>query len=160
MTTNKYKRTEDRNFWNFTDKSLPDAIIVDIDGTLALFGMENPYERDYSKDMCNPVLKSIIWGFQSDAYYFPILIVSGRFEKYRDITTKWLFDNDVPYIKLFMRPDSDTRKDDILKEEIYNSYIKDKYNVLCAFDDRKRIKRMWNKLGIYVFDVNQTDEDY
>jgi hypothetical protein len=161
MTTNKYNRVEDRHFWNYKDITLPNCIIVDIDGTLALFGMENPYDRDYSKDFVNPALQMFIQIFvEHHREKWPVFIVSGRTESRRQETTDWLFNNYIPYASLFMRKDGDSRKDDIIKEEIYNTEIKDKYNVICAFDDRKRIKRMWNKNGIYVFDVNQTDLEY
>ncbi len=57
---NKYNRIEDRYFWEFKNKNLPDCYIVDIDGSLALFGTENPYNRDYSKDVVNKALVRII----------------------------------------------------------------------------------------------------
>lgn len=151
-------RLDDRHFWNFEDSTRQKAIIVDLDGSLCLFGLENPYDRDYSKDTLNPILHSLMWGLFRTNY--KILLVSGRFEKNREVTKNWLFDNDVMYNALFMRPDGDKRKDDELKEEIYLTKIKPFYNVYGAFDDRKRIKRMWSKNNVYVFDLNQFDLEY
>ena len=37
---------------------------------------------------------------------------------------------------------------------------KRKYNVRFVIDDRKRVKRMWVDEGLFVFDVNQTDEEF
>jgi len=154
---NKYHREEDRHYWDGVDEYKEDAVICDVDGTLALFGTENPYDRDYSKDSVNKAIKMIIWGLRRLRY--KIIIVSGRYEKNRAVTQKWLFDQDVPYSALFMRPDDDDRPDNIIKEEIYNREIKERYNILCAFDDRLRILRTWHNLGIYTFNVNQTNEE-
>ncbi len=59
-----------------------------------------------------------------------------------------------------MREEKDHRQDAIIKKEIYDREIKGKFNVLFAVDDRKQVKRLWVKEGIFVFDVNQTDEEY
>ena len=38
--------------------------------------------------------------------------------------------------------------------------VKDKYNIVGVFDDRKHCKRLWNELGVFVFDVNQYDIEF
>jgi hypothetical protein len=54
---------------------------------------------------------------------------------------------------LYMRKAGDYRSDDIVKEEIFNKYFGDvKDRVLCVFDDRPRVIRMWRRIGIPVFD--------
>ena len=38
-----------------------------------------------------------------------------------------------------MRSEKDYRSDEIIKEELYNQYIKDKYYCIAIFDDRDRV---------------------
>jgi hypothetical protein len=52
-----------------------------------------------------------------------------------------------------MRGNDDNRCDSIVKEEIYNEYIKDKYNVLAVFDDRDRVVDMWRRIGLPTYQV-------
>jgi hypothetical protein len=52
-----------------------------------------------------------------------------------------------------MRKTDDNRCDSIVKEEIYNEYIKDKYNVLAVFDDRDRVVDMWRRIGLPTYQV-------
>ena len=59
-----------------------------------------------------------------------------------------------------MRSSGDFRKDTIIKEELYNKHILNKYNILCVFDDRKSVVEMWKKLGLYVFDCNYRGVDF
>jgi hypothetical protein len=67
------------------------------------------------------------------------------------MTQDWI-ENHVPlypqdYV-LHMRPDNDWRKDTVFKEEIYNEYIKDYWDVLFAIEDRDRVVKMWRRLGV------------
>ena len=87
-----------------------------------------------------------------------VLVVTGREEKYRVITEKWLKDNEVSYDFLFMRKTEDRRPDYIVKKEIFDNKIRNQYAVFFAIDDRKQVKKMWVSLGIFVFDVNQINE--
>ncbi len=50
--------------------------------------------------------------------------------------------------------------DVLVKQHIYDTYIKDKFMIIAAFEDRKQIKKMWVENGIFVFDVNQHDKEY
>lgn len=54
---------------------------------------------------------------------------------------------------LFMRRTGDTRKDNIIKREIFNEHIRGKYNVLFVLDDRSRVVREWRAMGLTVFQV-------
>lgn len=146
------------------DPKLPDAIICDLDGTLALFGDANPYDRDFSQDKLNPAIFSLIewlgWSnniirnFKDDV---SIIITSGRNDKFKQVTEKWLHGNTVFPDLLFMRKDGDTRKDSIIKKEMYENNIKGKYNVLFVLDDRNQVVDMWRSLGLPCFQVNEGD---
>lgn len=137
------------------DKNLPDAILCDLDGTLALFGNKNPYDRDFENDKLNEAVANVIFSLQEDIY--PIF-VSGRDSKYRNITLDWIaeklnWDKKDLDRRLFMRPESDNRKDVIIKQEIYEQHIKNKYNVLYILDDRMQVVQYWRSLGLTVFQV-------
>lgn len=134
--------------------------LVDIDGTIAE-GKSHRSPYDESKvflDLPLPtirVIKSLIATGEKIIYF------SGRTDGCRLETIKWItkyVDTDEP--ELYMRKSGDTRSDDIVKKEMYETYIKDKFEVFGVFDDRKRVKRMWVSLGLWVFDVNQKDEEF
>ena len=61
-------------------------------------------------------------------------------------TEKRLRNNGVLFDELYMRKTDDVRRDSIIKEELYNEHIKDKYNVNMVFDDRPQVIRMWRGL--------------
>ena len=49
---------------------------------------------------------------------------------------------------LLMREYCDYRSSDEVKLDLYNKYVKDKYNVLFALDDEQTNARMWKSVGI------------
>ena len=137
---------------------LPHVVIVDIDGTLALFNKVNPYDRDFSKDTLNiPVANLIIMTHQMG---WSVVLFSGRKDTYQNDTIEWLKRHDVKFDELHMRPAEDTRSDTILKKEFYEQYIVGKYNPMFVVDDRKKVKRMWVDQGLFVLDVNQDDSEF
>lgn len=137
------------------DPALPYAIIVDIDGTLALHNGRSPYDwSKCSEDKLNvPVARAIRAVFMGIDAPINVLIVSGRDESARSDTLYWLTKNDIPFTDMFMRPEGDKRKDVIIKQEIYEREIKGKYNVLFVFDDRNQVVNYWRSLGLTVFQV-------
>ena len=54
---------------------------------------------------------------------------------------------------LYMRKDGDYRPDCIVKREIYEQEIKDKYDVVGVFEDRDSCVKMWRALGLTCFQV-------
>lgn len=134
---------------------LPDAVICDLDGTLALFGDANPYDRDFSQDEINKAVLILLSRYGED-----VIILSGRKERFRDVTERWLRYNGVLYKRLFMRADADNRKDVAVKEELYSQHIRGKYNVMLVIDDRLQVCRMWHRLGLPLFRVGDPDADF
>lgn len=128
------------------------AIICDLDGTLALFGDNNPYERDCSQDELNKPVAFVVRLLKENG--ISVIIVSGRYNKYLDKTIEWLRKHEINYDSIYMpRGDLDHRKDVKLKKEIYDNHIKDKYEILFALDDRNQVVEFWRELGITVFQV-------
>jgi predicted kinase len=139
---------------------MPRCIIVDIDGTVALMNGRSPYDTSKADtDLPNPPVVDLVRRYAE--YGIPIVFMSGREEKYRDLTEKWLQDNvmGVAGINayLFMRPTGDTREDSIVKKELFEKYVASLYNPLFVLDDRNRVVDMWRSLGLTVLQVAEGD---
>jgi predicted kinase len=138
------------------DKNLPDCILCDIDGTIALMQNRSPYDLDrVDEDLVNEPIRNLVdeLTFASDIF---VIFVSGREDKCREKTVNWL-NNVTSYDNLFMRKTGDFRKDAIVKKEIYDEHIKGKYNVLYVLDDRNQVVKMWREQGLTVLQVNDGD---
>jgi len=83
-----------------------------------------------------------------------IIILSGREDSCRNETIEWLKKYNIKYRSLFMRKTGDDRNDAIIKREIYENEIKNKYNVAAVFDDRDRVVAMWRSLGLTCLQVD------
>lgn len=148
----KRKEQVDYIIPSFNSK-LPNAVIFDVDGTLALL-KRGPFDYDkVHRDDINEIVKEQIDFHKSLGR--AIIIVSGRDEVCRKDTEDWFDLYDVKYDHFLMRQKDDFRKDTIVKEEIYMNEIKDKFNVICVYDDRRSVVDAWRKMGLFVFDVNQ-----
>ena len=140
------------------DKSKkPRCVICDIDGTLA-HNLSGRNIYDYSRikeDTPDPLVCAVIdaldFTFGDD--YLDIIIVSGRDDSCQKETEEWLENNDIPYTALLMRQTGDKRDDAIVKEELYHKYIEPNYCVLGVIDDRNRVVRKWESLGLKVMKV-------
>ena len=137
------------------DPNKKPCIIVDIDGTLAhTSGKRSPY--DYSKvevDDLDWVLNRLLLQIESGFLKYQIVILSGREDSCREATANWLDKHRINFDKLLMRKTGDGRKDSIIKEEIFWESIEPNYNVLCVFDDRDQVVKMWRNLGIKCLQV-------
>lgn len=135
------------------DPKLPDAILVDLDGTVALMGARSPY--DSSKvhlDRPNvPVIRAVRAMYEAG---HTIVYCSGRTDDSREATQAWLDRHvGVPYAALHMRKTGDSRKDAIVKREIFNRELRHAWHIVAVFDDRNQVVRMWRELGLTVFQV-------
>lgn len=141
------------------NSKLPFCVIVDIDGTLAHLGNRSPYDATNSYlDEVNLAVKKVILSLRNNLSIEKIFLITGRDEKFRSVTEKWLKDKEVPYDLLLMRKNDDRRKDYIYKKEMYENFIKDKYNVLFVMEDRNQVVNMYRKeLNFTVFQVAEGD---
>lgn len=140
----------------------PNAIIADIDGTVALTTGRSHY--DYSEavltDKARYDVIQLVESF-ANSNNAEIICVSGRDDICKEYTKQWLDDTRIDYTALHMRRHKDVRSDCIIKEEIFWQEIEPYYNVIAAFDDRTKIVRMWKFLGIpLVVDVSTTVKDF
>lgn len=77
-----------------------------------------------------------------------IVIMSGLEDKYRTNRENWYIANNVPYDELYMRTAGDSRKDYIIKDELFEKYIKDKYYVYAVIEDRMMMRRHYTNKGL------------
>lgn len=156
------------------DESLPKAIMCDLDGTLAIINDRSPYDATDCdlKDKPNwPVIRTVL-AMHKQGY--KIMFMSGRDEKYRPETQRFIekycmADVDcgnglvgktpIQY-ELHMRgetnPDpskADMRKDAVIKQELFDKYVRGKYHVDFVLDDRNQVVDFWRSIGLTCFQV-------
>lgn len=135
------------------DRSLPLAIICDLDGTLALHQDRGPF--DYHKvdtDKVNSPVYEILSAMSVCGRH--IVYLSGREDVAREKTESWLKTNGCPNGPLFMRAAKDFRKDSIVKYELFDQHIRPYYRVEFVLDDRDQVVKMWRDLGLTCLQVN------
>lgn len=153
------KYVQDRRH-ELVELMLPNCIVVDIDGTLAHRDDElrSPYELEkVGLDSVDPYVKKILDDYTSDFSDGKIIIVTGREESCRFETEAWLNHNGIRYDYLYMRPThikGEQQKPDYqIKEEIFNDKIMGKYSTDYVIDDRGQVCRIWEIMGLKVFNV-------
>lgn len=142
------------------DKSLPKAAIYDNDGSISLLNGRSPYDASTcDEDLPHEhVIELMKLHYQTG---HKIIFVSGREEKDRAPTERF-YAKHFPEVKyeLYMRPTGDMRKDVLIKEEIFNNHIKDKYYVSLWIDDRLQIINWLYKSGIPFARVNNPEATF
>jgi hypothetical protein len=148
--------SDDKPFMQFSnDKSLTNAIVVDMDGTLALnTNGRSPYDMT-RVDEDEPNEKIVVLT-ELLSFEFPIIVCSARDECSRQLTEEWLDKYNITYEKLYLRKDGDKRKDCIVKEEMWRD-ISTKYNIYLMLDDRNQVVKHARKLGLKVCQVAEGD---
>ncbi len=144
------------------EKMLPKAIICDLDGTLCNIYHRQHYIQSKRKnwkafyealgdDLVHEFCRDIVMMYQQrgDA----IVLVTGRPEEYKAPTEEWLSAHAVEYDVLLMRKTGDFRKDFIVKQELYEQYIKGKYEILFVLEDRAQVVKMWREQGLTCLQV-------
>ncbi len=144
-------------FYQEQDKTLPKAIICDIDGTLALIHNRNPFDASRAElDLINEPVAKIIRQYEQLGHQ--IILLSGRSAAHRVQTMNWLQAHTIPYHGLFMRKEKDMRKDAIIKKELYETHIKGLNYLDFVLDDRNQVVDMWRKeLGLLCLQVYYGD---
>ncbi|MGW5558359.1 phosphatase domain-containing protein [Micromonospora sp. NPDC003944] len=134
-----------------------EIVLVDIDGTVALAVSRSPYDMTrVGQDQPNAAVIAAVRAMHGAGY--GVVFCSGRDASARAATEAWLARHvRVPYLGLHMRAVGDSRKDSIVKREIYDREIRDRYRVVGVFDDRVQVVQMWRALGLTVFQVADGD---
>lgn len=137
--------------------SLPNAVLFDIDGTLAhMQGKRGTFDWDkVYVDVVDEKVRETLRAYKKSGY--TIIVVTGRDGMSKNLTAEWLRDNKIEFDILHTKPENDFRKDTITKIEIFNEKIRPFYNVLAAYDDRKKVVDMWRNLGVKCYQVEDGD---
>lgn len=140
------------------DLSLPTAIIVDIDGTVAKMNGRSPY--DYTRVSEDTPHEDVIAEIRIHQDLGDVIIfTSGREDSCREDTDRWLrkwVDYRGRY-QLLMRETGDDRQDAIIKTELFDKHIRGAYNVIGVWDDRNQVVSNWRKMGLRVYQVADGD---
>lgn len=135
------------------DSSIMPCYIFDIDGTIAEMNDRSPYEWDkVDTDNIKINIASIFDSLKKSGA--KMFFLSGRDGSCYEKTLQWLSDHNLQHDGLFMRQAGDTRKDSIVKKELYEENIKGKYNVISVFDDRNQVVDLWRSLGLTCCQVD------
>lgn len=133
------------------------AVIIDVDDTLCdvseirhLYAEPDDFQTFTlaSRD-CPPRQDVLDWCHQhfNDGDH-ALLIVTGRSEEFRGITTEWLDQHLlVPYAGLWMRPAGHYGSNATVKREIHST-LTQSFDIRAAIDDDPLIVEMWTALGI------------
>lgn len=140
----------------------PKAVIVDIDGTICDNRTALPYlfpEDGSGKDWdafyketsaCPTFAVAIGWVGARFVEGYKLVVITGRSEKYRDLTVDWLNRNlTLPFDGPFMRSKGDYRPSDEMKRETYER-LSSHYDFQRAIEDDPKVIELWKSLGLKV----------
>lgn len=135
----------------------PSAVLVDVDGTVALMAARSPYdETRVREDRPNLPVIAVVNALYDAGH--AVVFCSGRTEGCRVETERWLCEHVMaPVTALHMRAVGDTRRDAIVKLELFDRHIRDAYRVVCVLDDRDQVVEMWRALGLTALQVAPGD---
>lgn len=141
------------------------CFLIDIDGTLAdgahrIHHLQaTPKNWDAYFDACKddtPIqhMRQVVLSLDCR---MAIIYVTGRVERTRAETQRWLYRHGFPVAPIYMRPDGDFRADDVVKMELLANIRLDGYEPIMAFDDRDRVVKAWRAAGIPCAQVAEGD---
>ena len=151
---------------------LPEAVLVDIDGTIAHIpeGGRSPYDYTrVSEDVVDPHVAWMIraiYDMRFTGVGPRVFFMSGRDDICCSETLHWLAAGDIWFDDLFMRPadakDERGNKlpDYLVKHDLFNKHIRGRYNVRAVFDDRLQVCELWHRLGLKIFRVGDPNSNF
>jgi len=140
------------------------VIIVDLDGTLCNTDHRQHHLEKTPKDWKNffagipndPVVKIVEYFIDQMGGHNEIVFLTGRMQKFRNVTKDWLENLALDEIELHMRTDDDFRPDTIVKQELYEKFILPR-KVALVLEDRTSVVKMWRSLGLKCWQVADGD---
>ena len=142
------------------------TVIFDLDGTLALIekrraladkgnGKMNwkTFFAPENIQLDEPNVPVIEMAKMIKAQGHSVVIFSGRDSISRAETIAWLNKFGVPFDVLKMRPEGTFTPDNVLKQNWLDQLFPDTDTILCVFDDRDKVVKMWRDNGLSCFQV-------
>jgi adenylate kinase family enzyme len=169
----RYERVEDGEadkvvrIWPEGDK--PEAIICDLDGTLADCSHRrhfvrregkkdwNSFFQGISEDTPNKWCVDILHAMRKQ---YRIVYCSGRAQEFHNKTKAWLSKYGLWHIckeDLYMRYDGDFRQDFIVKEILLDFEILTRFKPYFMIDDRKQVVDLWRRRGFTCLACDEGD---
>lgn len=159
------KQENERRFEPYErNESLPDAIIVDLDGTLAHMNGRGPFDEHLvSTDYVDVDVAYMVQAAHAMGAF--IVFMSGRSTACYEDTFRWIQNN-----LLFLEPggqgwalnmrreiEDAGRPDDDVKYDLFNKEVAPYFNVRYAIDDRNKVVNMWRAIGLKCAQVEKGD---
>ena len=142
-------------------------VIFDLDGTLSdadhrlhyIKGEDRDWDGFYAAAKDDAPNTPVIQTCQALADEHYISIWTGRSDAVKSDTESWLDQYSVPFDKLYMREKGDHTEDNVLKKQWLDDDFPDGdySDILCAFEDRDRMVKMYRDLGITCLQVAPGD---
>jgi hypothetical protein len=141
-------------------------VLLDLDHTIAnsfwrdsMIGIE-PWDVYHEASKDDKPFKKITRLVNSlAAMSYVVVGITGRNEKFRQLTTKWLLSNKIDVDELLMRPDNDFSKNGEMKIKLINDHFKGDYSrIQFLIDDNEETILAFSKLGITTLQVRNINE--
>jgi len=145
------------------------AVIVDIDGTLAEFdpnhvgawvlGTEKQWGPFFTHmaeaQAIEPVVRLVRL---LEAQGQRIVICSGRPDGYREHTRRWLVKREIPFHGLYLRDQGDDHlADEVVKSLLLERMRRDGFFPWLVLDDRDAVVDQWRRLGLTCLQCAEGD---
>lgn len=142
-----------------SDKSLPPAVIFDLDGTMCDISHRDPYNASKCfYDKPNEHVVELCKLFHSTGY--KVFFFSGRDDCHQEPTRQWLDKYFGLSYQLHMRETSNKEDDRDLKERFFMNNVEKKYYCKAWVDDRLRVCRFVYQAKLPLFRVGNPDADF
>lgn len=146
------------------DLSLPEAVIFDVDGTVARMVARGPFDEHlvHTDEGIGPVLDMAYAAYKTGKV---LVFMSGRTDECKPATLQWLIDQ-MPWLMnfdcefhLFMRRTVEDRgrPDDDVKYDLFNEHVAPHFHVVYTVDDRNKVVKMWREIGLVCAQVAEGD---
>jgi hypothetical protein len=146
------------------------TVIFDLDGTLALIDKRRAlaakpngkinwkvFFDPKNIQLDQPNIPVIEMAKIIKAQGHSVVIFSGRDSISKTETINWLNQFGVPFDVLKMRPEGSFTPDDKLKMGWLNQLFPNRNDILCIFDDRDKVVKMWREQGLTCMQVAPGD---
>lgn len=141
-----------------------DFMVFDLDGTLSnathrvAFAQAGQWDEFHSLSHLDEPHEEIATLYRLVADKFGIIILTGRNEKYRQLTLRWLYKYGLEPDYLFMRGDDDFQKDTLLKLSMLdnmfgNSREQALERISLIFEDRDQVVEGFRNAGFMCAQV-------
>jgi hypothetical protein len=135
------------------------AVIIDVDGTLVdvsgirHYVLDDPRNKNFTKFHAAssyvrpmPLVVEVVRALHAAG--LATLVLTARKEQWRYRTRVWLRKWDVPVDALGMRADSDDRRDDDVKRDLFIRARRLGFDPVLALDDNPIVVQLWRSLDI------------